>query len=84
LVVGEELATPLGLVNDGPLDGMWNEPFKRRLRSAILGRSLGDESFETTVRRLIDCRNVGYRDGAQAINYVTSHDVEGFANERLT
>ena len=26
---------------------------------------------------------VGFLDGAQAINYVTSHDVEGFRNERL-
>ncbi|HKY35582.1 MAG TPA: alpha-amylase family glycosyl hydrolase [Polyangiaceae bacterium] len=84
LVVGEELATPLALVNDGPLDAMWNEPFKRRVRAVILGRSVDDESFETTVRRMIDCRSVGYRDGAQAINYVTSHDVEGFENERLT
>jgi 1,4-alpha-glucan branching enzyme len=26
---------------------------------------------------------LGFRDGTQAINYVTSHDVEGFRNERL-
>jgi pullulanase len=35
------------------------------------------------VRKLIDCRLLGFADGAQAINYVTSHDVEGFRNERL-
>jgi 1,4-alpha-glucan branching enzyme len=32
---------------------------------------------------LVDCRRLGFTDGAQAVNYVTSHDVEGFGNERL-
>lgn len=32
---------------------------------------------------MIDCRRLGFADGAQAVNYVTSHDVEGFRNERL-
>ncbi|HEY2404498.1 MAG TPA: alpha-amylase family glycosyl hydrolase [Polyangiaceae bacterium] len=84
LVVGEELSEPLELVNDGPLDGMWNERFKQRVRAVIRGRSLGDESFQDTVRKMVDCRELGFRDGAQAINYVTSHDVGGFENERLT
>jgi 1,4-alpha-glucan branching enzyme len=35
------------------------------------------------VRELIDARELGFRDCAQAVNYVTSHDVEGFRNERL-
>jgi glycosidase len=35
------------------------------------------------VRKLVDCRNLGFRDGAQAVNYVTSHDVENFRGERL-
>ena len=42
-----------------------------------------EPSFEWTIRRLIDCRLLGFTDGAQAVNYVTSHDVEGFRNERL-
>jgi pullulanase/glycogen debranching enzyme len=63
---------------------MWNERFKQRVRAVIRGRSLGDESFEDTVRKMVDCRELGFRDGAQAINYVTSHDVGGFENERLT
>jgi pullulanase len=83
LVVGEELSVPIDLLTQRRLDGLWNEGFKRRVRCAILGQSLDGESFETTVRRLIDCREVGFRDGAQAINYVTSHDVGGFRNERL-
>ena len=46
-------------------------------------RPRGEPSFESTVRKLIDCRGLGFTDGAQAVNYVTSHDVEGFRNERL-
>jgi glycosidase len=54
------------------------------VRHAILGEKDANEAnFEATVRKLIDCRLAGFRDGAQAINYVTSHDVEGFRNERL-
>lgn len=84
LVVGEELSVPLELVTQNRLDGLWNEEFKRLLRAAILGRNSEKEpSFEWTVRKLIDCRNLGFRDGAEAVNYVGSHDVEGFRNERL-
>ncbi len=84
LVVGEELAMPMDLVTQRRLDGLWNEPFKRMVRYAITGRNDEREpSFEWTVRKLVDCRLLGFRDGAEAINYVTSHDVEGFRNERL-
>ena len=84
LVVGEELAVPTELVRGGYLDGLWNEHFKRLVRAAILGRNDEQEpSFEWTVRKLVDCRLLGFEDGAQAVNYVTSHDVEGFRNERL-
>lgn len=84
IVVGEELSVPLSLVTQNRLDGLWNENFKKMLRFAILGRNSDDEpSFEWTVRKLIDCRHLGFHDGAQAVNYVGSHDVEGFRNERL-
>jgi len=84
LVVGEDLAVPIDLVRQQRLDGLWNEEFKRMVRSAILGQNGQKEpSFEWTVRKLIDCRLLGFADGAQAVNYVTSHDVEGFRNERL-
>jgi pullulanase len=84
LVVGEDLAVPIDLVRQQRLDGLWNEEFKRMVRCAILGQNDAKEpSFEWTVRKLIDCRLIGFADGAQAINYVTSHDVEGFRNERL-
>ena len=84
LVVGEELAVPLELVTQHRLDGLWNEEFKRMVRSAILGQNSDKEpSFEWTVRKVIDCRYLGFRDGAQAVNYLGSHDVEGFRNERL-
>src|SRR5262249_42607515 len=84
LVVGEELAVPLGLVTQGRLDGLWNEAFLFRVRAAILGQNYDrDPDFETTVRNLVDCRRLGFADGTQAVNYVTSHDVEGWRKERL-
>jgi pullulanase/glycogen debranching enzyme len=75
---------PLALVTQGRLDGLWNEQFKQLLRFAILGKNGDNEpSFEWTVRKVIDCRNLGFRSGSEAINYVGSHDVEGNRNERL-
>jgi len=82
LVIGEELAVPKGLLTH--LDGLWNEDFKRILRKVILGRNAdGEPSFEWSVRKLIDCRNLGFTDTSQAVNYVGSHDVGGTGNERL-
>ena len=84
LVVGEELSVPKELLTQNRLDGLWNEDFKRMLRYAILGKNDEKEpSFEWTVRKLIDYRLMGFGDGAQAVNYVGSHDVGGFRNERL-
>lgn len=84
IVVGEELSVPIALLTQNRLDGLWNENFKRIVRNAILGRSDDKEpSFEHSIRKLIDCRLLGFRDGAEAVNYVGSHDVEGFRNERL-
>jgi 1,4-alpha-glucan branching enzyme len=82
--VGEELSVPLALVDQHRLDGLWNEKFKQIIRNVILGRSWSDEpSFEWSVRKMIDCRNLGFRDGSQAVNYLTSHDVGGMGNERF-
>jgi 1,4-alpha-glucan branching enzyme len=84
LVVGEELTLPFGLLTQGRLDGLWNDTFHSFIRAAILGQNAdGEPSFEWTVRKGIDCRIIGFTDGAQAINYLTSHDVEGFRRERL-
>jgi 1,4-alpha-glucan branching enzyme len=84
LVAGEELSVPLGLLTQNRLDALWNEDFKRMVRNAVLGRNDDEEpSFEWSVRKMIDCRLIGFADGAQAVNYVGSHDVEGFRNERL-
>jgi pullulanase/glycogen debranching enzyme len=71
------------LLTQGRLDGLWNDGFRARVRAAILGQNNGSENFEYTVRNAIDCRNVGFSDLTQAVNYVTSHDVEGFRRERL-
>jgi 1,4-alpha-glucan branching enzyme len=84
IVVGEELTEPLDLLRQRRLDGLWHERFKKYVRAAILGQAAeGEATFEETVRKAIDCRRSGYDDGAQAVIYLTSHDVEGFRNERL-
>jgi glycosidase len=84
LVVGEELTLPLQLLRQGRLDGLWNEDFQSRIRAAILGENVESEpTFEWTVKKAIDCRNLGFGDLGQAILYVTKHDVEGFRHERL-
>lgn len=84
IVVGEELSVPLELLHQKRLDGLWNEEFKHIARSVILGQNSEREpSFEWSVRKMIDCRLLGFEDGAQAVNYLGSHDVEGYRNERL-
>lgn len=84
LVAGEELEMPPELLSGGRLDGLWNEAFQGLVRAALLGESADGLTFEQTVRRAIDCRIGGvFDDGARAINYLTSHDVEGQRKERL-
>ncbi|KAF7173341.1 hypothetical protein CNMCM5623_005593 [Aspergillus felis] len=86
LVIGEELSVPVDMVTSGTIDALWNEPFQGRLRAAILGESTDGDDFEWTVRKMINCtldQSHPFTDGAQAINYITSHDTEGFRKERL-
>jgi pullulanase len=83
IVVGEELSIPHDLISQERLDGLWNENFQALVRAAILGENAQGGSFVTTVRRAIDCRIDGFGDGSQAVNYLTSHDVEGYRKERL-
>jgi pullulanase len=84
LVVGEELSLPFDLLNQRRLDALWNDAFRVYVRAAIVGENAdGEPSFEWTVRKAIDCRNIGFADGLQAVNYITSHDVEQYRHERL-
>ena len=85
LVVGEELAVPKALLDQQRLDGMWNELFKAIVRHVILGRNYGNDNFEWSVRKLIDCRLLdhGFTKGTQAVNYITCHNVDGYFNERI-
>lgn len=84
LVVGEELELPFGLLQGQRLDGLWNELFQTRIRAAIVGEGAYGDDLEWTVRKAINCLTTdGFTDGAQVINYVTKHDVEGFRHERL-
>ena len=67
------------------LDALWNDEFKYAIRAAILGRVRdGDPDFEYTIRKIVDCRMIcDFTDGAQAVNYVTSHDVGNYRSSRL-
>lgn len=85
LVIGEELADPIDMISSGTLNALWNEPFQTRLRALLLGESSGD-NFEWTVRKMANCTldtDHPFTDGSQAINYITSHDIEGYRKERL-
>ena len=79
LVVGEELEMPPELLSgERPGRWLWNERFQGLVRAALIGENADGLNFEDTVRRAIDCRiERVFDDGAQAINYLTSHDVEG-------
>jgi pullulanase/glycogen debranching enzyme len=73
----------MALLTQGRLDGLWNDKFRAYIRAALIGQGEDGLSFEDTVRKAIDCRAFGFTDGAQAVNYLTSHDVEGMRKERL-
>jgi 1,4-alpha-glucan branching enzyme len=88
LVIGEELSMPVSMVHHGVLNALWNEHWQGRLRAVILGESANGDNFEWTVRKLADCTlddldGTHFTDGAQAVNYITSHDIEGYRKERL-
>lgn len=86
LVVGEILDDhqERELISQQRADGIWNDSFKRRVRQAILGQHLTEDSdFAETVKNMIDCRRLGYTDLTQVTNYLGSHDVQGYQNERL-
>jgi len=94
LTIGEELSEPSAILSR--IDALWNDKFRNRVRNAIIGRNAANQpSFEWTVREMIDCRNLQgengqplFRDGAQAVNYIGSHDLtnddwDGTRNDRL-
>ncbi|KAK4156636.1 1,4-alpha-glucan branching enzyme GlgB [Chaetomidium leptoderma] len=88
LVIGEELSMPVSMVHRGIVNALWNEPWQGRLRAVILGESANGDNFEDTVRKLVNCTldnldGTHFTDGAQAVNYITSHDIEGYRKERL-
>lgn len=88
LVIGEELTDPVGLITNGSLNALWNQPFQDRLHAAITN-NLGtqqwvNDDLEWTVRKMIDSRvDNKFTTGTQMVNYITSHDIEGTRKERL-
>lgn len=85
LVIGEELADPIDLITSGTLNALWNEPWQGRLRALIIADPTISD-FAGTVRLMANCTldpDHPFSDGAQAVNYITSHDVGGYRKERL-
>ncbi|KAJ9652923.1 hypothetical protein H2201_009188 [Coniosporium apollinis] len=92
LVIAEELAVPIDMIRSRCVNALWNEHFQRLVRATIVGESSGGDNFEWTVRKMIDCRQISFwngkedprfASGTEAVNYITSHDVEGMRKERL-
>ena len=84
IVIGDAVSEPLAPLEQQRLDGIWHYAFKDYIRMALVGRQHENApDFETTVRRAIDCRELGFADLTQAVIYLTSHDVDGYRNERL-
>ncbi len=86
LTIGESIGFQRAMLDQKRLESFWNEDFKDRVKPAVVGRNSNrDPDFETTIRNAIDCRNLnlGFTDGSQVINYITSHDVKGEGAERL-
>ncbi len=84
LVVGEESTVPVRLIHQNRVDALGNGHFKRIVRKVILGEKAGkDASFEWSIRKLIDCRFLGFLDTSQAINYLTSPNIGEEDNERF-
>lgn len=84
--------------NGHPLvDAIWNFDFRdevRRLLNNTLNTGLGQPGRYERIQNMISCKQVwndgghqyrshGFTDLAKAVNYVTSHDVAGYSEQRL-
>lgn len=85
IVIAEDTNISRDLLEQGRSDAIYNEEFKRRVRRVVLGKPYKEESFEETLRKMIDCRQLdkGIQCTCQAINYITSPDLGGKNNERM-
>jgi len=75
--VGEELDLRQGslLARSGTADASWDETFKRYVRQLCIGIIPDGRDLRSAVNTMIDCRLRGFSDGAQAVNYIGSHDL---------
>lgn len=84
IVIGEELHEPLDIIRpQHRIHALWHDKFRDYIRFALAGTNAPNESFESTVRKAIDCRQFGYGDLAEAVIYLGSHDVQDFHHERI-
>ena len=76
-VVGEELDRDQAnkLVASGRTDASWDETFKRYVRQLCVGQLPDGRDLGSAVAFMLDCRQRGFGDGAQVVNYIGSHDL---------
>ncbi|MFL5308723.1 MAG: alpha amylase [Polyangia bacterium] len=76
-VVGEELDRDQAnkLVASGRTDASWDETFKRYVRQLCIGQLPDGRDLGSAVAFMLDCRQRGFGDGAQVVNYIGSHDL---------
>jgi pullulanase len=75
--VGEELNLQQGslLATSGSADASWDETFKRYVRQLCIGIVPDGRDLRSAVNYMVDCRQRGFTDGAQVVNYIGSHDL---------
>ena len=89
LVIGKNLKFPVSIGGEQVVGARWNNSWQARLRAVIIGEATEGDSFVQTVQKVVDCRLdrengvQKFTDGAEAINYITDHDMNGFRKERL-
>jgi pullulanase/glycogen debranching enzyme len=75
--VGEDLDLRDGalLATSGRADASWDETFKRYVRQLCIGVVPDGRDLGSAVSFMLDCRQRGFADGSQAVNYIGSHDL---------
>ncbi len=85
-LIAEQLHDPVSVVEKTEIDASWHESFHRYFRAQLRegefhGHQYGD--MAGVLNQMIFAHS-GYRDNAQAINYIESHDQERIAFEVRT
>lgn len=86
LIAEDIVANPAAVVHDTEVDGSWHWQFNKMIRAQLIegdyqGQHYGDIDG---VERVLTFNGDGYRDNAQPINFLESHDEERIIHDVLT